>query len=61
MRKKWEYSKEAFIEFIVKKEVFDNLVEYVLENGKEKCSKNQIIEEYKKLIGEYYDSVDSKK
>ena len=60
-KKMGEYSKEAFIEFIVKKEVFDNLVEYVLENGKEKCSKNQIIEEYKKLIGEYYDSVDSKK
>lgn len=49
------YSKEAFIEFIIGKDVFNNLIQYVVENGKEKNNREEIIKEYKLLIGEYYD------
>lgn len=53
-----EYSKEHFIEYIVNQKLFSNLVQYVKENGKyPKQDEKVIIEEYKKLIGEYYDLV----
>ena len=51
-------SKEHFIEYIVNQKLFSNLVQYVKENGKyPKQDEKVIIEEYKKLIGEYYDLV----
>lgn len=53
-----EMSKEAFIAYITEREVFDKLVNYVLGNAKNKAvTKDRIIECYKMLIAEYYDTV----
>ena len=51
-----ELSKEAFTDYIMNKDLFDNIVLYVLKNAKDKSiSKEIIIKEYKRLICEYYD------
>lgn len=51
-----ELSKEAFVDYITHNKLFDNIVAHVLKNAKNKnASKEIIIEEYKKLICEYYD------
>ncbi len=51
-----ELSKEAFADYIMNKDLFDNIVLYVLKNAKDKSvSKEIIIKEYKRLICEYYD------
>ena len=51
-----ELSKEAFADYIMNKDLFDNIVLYVLKNAKDKnISKEIIIKEYKRLIFEYYD------
>lgn len=50
-------SKESFIDYIISKETFNNLVDYVVTNSKDSQSKETIIEEYKRLIEQYYDIV----
>lgn len=51
-----ELSKEAFTDYIMNKDLIDNIVLYVLKNAKDKSiSKEIIIKEYKRLIFEYYD------
>ena len=58
IKKSKEMSKEAFVEHITEREVFDKLVNYVLENAKNKgVTKDRIVECYKMLIAEYYDTV----
>lgn len=47
-------SKETFVEYIINQEKFEKLILYVTEHGREKSSKEDIIEQYKKLIGDYY-------
>lgn len=50
-----QLSKEAFIEYIINQTKFDNLVLYIKKHAKNKTSKENIIEQYKKLIEAYYD------
>lgn len=51
-----ELSKDAFVEYIVNNQLFDNIVAYVLKNAKLKdTTKETIIKDYKRLICEYYD------
>lgn len=51
-----EFSKEAFIDFIVTQTVFSNLVDYVVEHGKSESSGEEtVISEYKRLIQAYYE------
>lgn len=51
-----ELSKEAFADYIMNKDLFGNIVLYVLKNAKDKnISKEIILKEYKRLIFEYYD------
>lgn len=50
-----KFTKDAFIEYIVGKPTFNNLVAYVFEHGQMKNEKGDIIDEYKRLIGEFYD------
>ena len=50
-----DFSKESFVEYVVTKPIFDNLVDYVVKNGKKQNSKEVIIDTYKKLIREFYD------
>ena len=50
-----ELSKEAFAEYIINRNSFANLINYVMEHGKNKCSREEIIQEYKRLIEIYYD------
>lgn len=50
--------KEQFIEYITSKPEFDNIVEYVKEHTifpETPPKKDDIVEKYKELIGEYYD------
>lgn len=54
-----EYSKESFVEYIVKQGTFLNLVQYVLKHGKYQVEEITIIEEYKRLISVYYELVKS--
>lgn len=54
-----EFSKEAFVNYIIEQPVFENIVQYVSEHGKEKSSKEVIISEYKRLTERYYDIVKS--
>lgn len=50
-----EYSKESFVDYIINKDVFVNLVQYVKKHGKYKEQEESIIiDEYKRLIEEYY-------
>lgn len=50
-----EYSKESFVDYIINKNVFVNLVQYVKKHGKYKEQEESIIiDEYKRLIEEYY-------
>lgn len=51
-----DFSKELFIESVITKTVFDNLADYIVKHGKIKNSKQVIVEEYKRLIGEFYDT-----
>ena len=49
-------SKDIFVDYIISKDTFNNVVDHVLKNKKnETTTKNDIIVSYKKLIGEYYD------
>lgn len=50
-----QLSKETFIEYIINQTKFDNLVLYIKKHAKNKTSKENIIEQYKKLIEAYYD------
>ncbi len=51
-----ELSREAFIKYIVDGELFGKIVSYVMENAKNKgVSRESIIKDYERLIGEYYD------
>lgn len=50
-----KFTKDLFIEFVVSKPTFCNLVRHVLEHGKTKSEESDIINEYKCLIGEFYD------
>ena len=50
-----ELSKEAFVEYIITRNTFANLIDYVMEHGREKYSKEEIIHEYKRLVEMYYD------
>lgn len=52
-----EFSKEAFVNYIIEQPVFENIVQYVSNHGVEKNSKEVIINEYKRLIECYYDTV----
>ncbi len=53
-----ELSKEAFVDYIISKDIFNNIVEHVLENSKIKNnSKKNIVDCYKKLIAEYYETM----
>lgn len=54
-----EFSKEAFVNYVIEQPVFENIVQYVFEHGMEKNSKDVIINEYKRLIECYYDTVKS--
>lgn len=50
-----DMSKDSFIDYIIGKEVFSNLVDHVFENRKNKIiTKSEIIACYKELIAEYY-------
>lgn len=51
----FEMTEDAFVEYILSKETFVNIIEYVLKNKKiDTTSKDDIIGNYKKLISEYY-------
>lgn len=52
-----EMSKEAFTELVIAHPTFSNVVKYVQEHGKwaKDASPEQIIDLYRKLIGEYHD------
>ena len=48
-------AKESFVDYIINKNVFVNLVQYVKKHGKYKEQEESIIiDEYKRLIEEYY-------
>ena len=50
-----DMSEDAFVEHIVSKVVFENLIKYVLENNKnDAIGKTELVEEYKRFIREYY-------
>lgn len=59
-KKMGELSKEAFVEFILNQTPFNNLVKYVVEHGKIKESEEVIVNEYKRLIADYYSIMTSK-
>lgn len=48
-------SREAFIEYVMSKPVFNNIVDYVVRHSKLKGQRNDVIGEYSCLIGEFYD------
>ena len=48
-------SKDAFKKFVMDKQAFKNIVDYVVKHGKIKSSKEEIFCEYKRLIEEFYD------
>ena len=50
-----DFSKDSFIEYIITRPVFSNLLDYVIDNGRTKHSKAVITAAYKKLIDEFYD------
>lgn len=50
-----DFSKDSFIEYIITRPVFSNLLDYVIDNGRTKNSKAVITVAYKKLIDEFYD------
>lgn len=54
------YPKNVFVDYIINQPLFNNLVQYVEEHGKIKSTKEIIIEEYKRLIGDYYDVAESR-
>lgn len=54
-------SKEAFIDYIVEQDVFNDLVKYVSEHGRENNSSQVITGEYNRLIAEYYETVKEEK
>lgn len=56
-----ELSKDAFMEYIINQITFNNVVDYVFEHGKYHCNKENIINDYKRLINEYYDTLDHNK
>lgn len=48
-------SEDAFAEHIVSKDVFENLIKYVLANNKNNAiEKAELVDEYKRFIREYY-------
>ncbi len=49
-----DLSLESFIDFIFDQNTFENLVQYTLENAKQKTNKETIKSEYKRLIEQYY-------
>ena len=49
------YSKEAFVDYITTKPIFFNIVDYVIKHAKIKSSRENVVCDYRKLIGEYYD------
>ena len=53
-----DFSKASFVKFVMDKQVFENLVNYVFEYAKIKSSKDDIVREYKRLIEEFYDIVE---
>lgn len=53
-----ELSKNAFIDFITSEELFDNIVSHIQKYAKNKnVSKEDITNDYKRLISEYYDII----
>ena len=52
-----EQPKERFIELVTSSETFPYVVEYVNQHSINKASKEQIIADYRRLIGDYYDAL----
>lgn len=52
-----EQSKERFIDLVISSKTFPYVVEYVNQHSINKASKEQIITDYRKLIGDYYDAL----
>ena len=54
-----DFSEGGFVEYITGRNTFKNLVDYTMENRKEKDTGNReaVIEDYKRLIQEYYNLI----
>ncbi len=53
--KLFEMSEDTFVEYIISKNIFNNIVEYVQKNNKNSIvTKSEIIEGYKRFTREYY-------
>ncbi len=59
--KLFEMSEDSFVEYIISKDVFKNMVEHVKKNNKNRTvTQDEIIEGYKRFIREYYSIIKSR-
>lgn len=59
--KLFEMSEDTFVEYIISKDVFKNMVEHVKKNNKNSTvTQDEIIEGYKRFIREYYSIIKSR-
>lgn len=54
-KERQKHSLESFKNYIINQPVFNDIVDYVNENCKFKTDRETIIQDYERLIGEYYD------
>ena len=50
------HTKESFVQYVIERPVFKKLVQHVVAHGKSKVSKEDVVDTYKQLIGDFFES-----